>query len=346
METISLLSIFPCSITTSSSVPLKKYPNFSFTTRNPNFSAAQIIRCCYTKRRPRTGSGGGGSYWDSNAETLRNERFKFGFGDEPIEDDEDEDDGDAWFGRREKQRRNWWSDDTSPERGQSSGIWEEAIDNIWIFKVFSAFGWLLPAVVISMLLASGPKAFLMALALPLGQSALSFAIDKLFGRINNNPKPRSRTKKRPFARANRNATMNEEEEEDDEISQTSRGRSGYQSWVGADSGSVGKKDNQPETTFGGWDELDLRGKFANGAKKRTPRKTGGLPRAEMKEKLSKRGRNRNTPLLIRLLIAVFPFLGSWTKLELEVNIDTGYQMPNIGPQNSSSMASLSFLWRD
>ncbi|MCL7045302.1 hypothetical protein MKW94_029024 [Papaver nudicaule] len=157
----------------------------------------------------------------------------------------------------------------------------------------------------------------MALALPLGQSIISYAIDKLFGRIDNNPNPRSRTKRKtrkPFARGSRDTTMSEEEDEE-EISQASGGRSGYQSWVGGDmNGPVKKKDNQRETTFGGWDELDLRGgKSGDGATKRPPRKRGGLPR-EMKGKLTKKGRNNSTPLLIRLLIAVFPFLGSWTRI--------------------------------
>ncbi|KAI3843078.1 hypothetical protein MKX03_018333 [Papaver bracteatum] len=284
-------------LTTCSSITLTKNHN----TRNLNLCSAREIRCCSTKRRSRTGKG----YWDSNAEANWTDRFKINFRDE-LNDDEY-----VGFGRREKQTRNWWSDedDNSPEMGR--GVWEEAVDNIWIIKVFSAFGWLLPAVVASLLLASGPKAFLMALALPLGQSILSYAIDKLFGRINRNPKPRSGTKTKP--RGSRDAMMSEEEDET-EMSQTSGGRSGYQSWVGADkNGPAKQKDNQRETTFGGWDELDLRGrKSGDGATKRSPQKRG-LSR-EMKGKLTKKGRNKSTPLLIRLVIAVFPFLGSWMRI--------------------------------
>ncbi|KAI3921272.1 hypothetical protein MKX01_001409 [Papaver californicum] len=296
-------------LTTYSLITLRKNHN----TRNLNLYSARVIRCFSTKRRSRTGKG----YWDSNAEANWTDRFKINFGDELNDESEFEDDEYVGFGRRKKQRRNWWSDedDNSPEMGRGGGgVWEEAVDNIWIIKVFSAFGWLLPAVVASLLLASGPKAFLMALALPLGQSILSYAIDKLFGRINNNPKPRSKAKRKPFTRRSRDATMSDEEDET-EMSQTSGGRSGYQSWVGADmNGPVKQNDNQRETTFGGWDELDLRGrKSGDGATKRSPRNRGGLPR-EMKGKLTKKGRNKGTPLLIRLLIAVFPFLGSWTRI--------------------------------
>ncbi|RZC56607.1 hypothetical protein C5167_015463 [Papaver somniferum] len=299
METVCLTT---CSLIT---------PTRNHNTRNLNLCSARVIRCCSTKTRSRTGKG----CWDSNAEANWTDRFKINFGDELNDDSEFEDDEYVGFGRREKQRRNWWSDedDNSPEMGRGGGgggVWEEAVDNIWIIKVFSAFGWLLPAVVASLLLASGPKAFLMPLALPLGQSILSYAIDKLFGRINKNRKPRSGTKTKPFARGSRDTMMSEEEDET-EMSQTSGGRSGYQSWVGADkNGPVKQKDNQRETTFGGWDELDLGRKSGDGATKRSPKKRGGLSR-EMKGKLTKKGRNKSTPLLIRLVIAVFPFLGSW-----------------------------------
>ena len=39
---------------------------------------------------------------------------------------------------------------------------------------------------VSMLVATGPKAFLMAMAIPLGQSAISFLLDAIWGRRRSN----------------------------------------------------------------------------------------------------------------------------------------------------------------
>ncbi|KAF8394214.1 hypothetical protein HHK36_020421 [Tetracentron sinense] len=180
--------------------------------------------------------------------------------------------------------------------------------------VFRAFGWMLPAIILSMLLGNGPNAFIMALALPLGQSVLSLAINKVWGRTRDSPKPRYRTKKKPFARATSNVeTIKEEQQE--ENSETNKGKGSYQSWVVADDGSV-KKEGQHVPSFGGWDELDRQREIGKEPKRRPSRTTGGSPRqqVEKKGKLSRRRRNRDTPLLLRLLIAVFPFLGSWTKI--------------------------------
>ncbi|KAF8402004.1 hypothetical protein HHK36_012955 [Tetracentron sinense] len=292
---------FPYLVVTPSR-PLRN-PNFS-PTLNPNLSAHFS---CFSTRYRRSSSPN----WDSNAENLRNERFKFDFGEESLRDDED--DADTGFRRRGKRRR-WWSDYSS-DINEGSGILEEVIDSVWIFKVFRAFGWVLPAIIISMLLANGPKAFLLALALPLGQSVLSLAIAKVWRKTRDSPKSRSSTRKKPFARATGNVEVSEEEkEEENSVTSKQRGSS-YQSWVVADDGSVGK-GGQRVPSFGGWDELDRQGENGKGPKKRPSRATGGPPRqqVEKKGKLSRRGRNKDTPLLLRLLIAVFPFLASWTKI--------------------------------
>ncbi|XP_043697445.1 uncharacterized protein LOC122648276, partial [Telopea speciosissima] len=145
--------------------------------RNPNFSPIQNpstqFRCCFSRSRSR--SDGAGDFWDSNAEDLRSGRFKFKYDEESIgEDEEDgEYDEDLGFRKRRKQQRSWWQDNSWSEMDQQPGVLEEAIDSIWIFKVFKSFGWLLPAIIVSLLLDTGPKAFLMAMALPLGQLLLS-----------------------------------------------------------------------------------------------------------------------------------------------------------------------------
>lgn len=174
-----------------------------------------------------------------------------------------------------------------------------------------SYGWLLPAIIISTLLASGPKAFLMAIALPLGQSAVSFAIDKVFGRTRDRPKPRSRTKRKPFARAASNVDIEEELDENGGIDEEKKG---YQSWVATDSSPAQQKvdENQPKPSFGGWDELDRR--QGSDTRKRRQTKEGPPRKGSEKGKMSRRQRRRDTPLLLRLLISVFPFLGSWTRL--------------------------------
>lgn len=249
--------------------------------------------------------------WDSNAET---QRFNFNDRQQDDEEEEDEEDGGSEFGfggrwKKNKKRR-WWSDDSSssPEMEEGpGGIFEQAIDSIWIFKVFRSYGWALPVIIASLLLASGPKAFLMALALPLGQSALSLAFEKLWGKTQSRPKRRSRMKRKPPASTASSFEMGAEEQ--GESQETRKGKVGYQSWVVGNDGSVsnGARD---APKFGGWDDLD-RSRSAW----RASRMTGGSQKTPTeKGKLSRRVRKSDTPLLLRMLIAVFPFLGSWTKL--------------------------------
>lgn len=71
--------------------------------------------------------------WDSNAETVRSQRFGFGFkrkSDEE-EDDDDEYEGKDYYRTKGKRRRSWSND---MDDG-SGGILEDAIDAFWIFKV-------------------------------------------------------------------------------------------------------------------------------------------------------------------------------------------------------------------
>uniref|UniRef100_A0A5B7BQ76 Uncharacterized protein n=1 Tax=Davidia involucrata TaxID=16924 RepID=A0A5B7BQ76_DAVIN len=243
--------------------------------------------------------------WDSNAETFRNQNFNFS---SQYDDDDDDDEEDNGFRRN---RGPWWSDDLSSELGSGFGALEEFIDSVWIFKVFRSFGWMLPFIITSILLATGPKAFLMALALPLGQSALSLAIEKLWGRTQSNPKRKAKTKKKPRTRTAGNVELEQEEEE---RQGTQKRKMGYQSWVAANDISA-DKNNQDEPGFGGWDELDRRREFDNRFGNRSARAAAKSRRTPLeKGKLSKRVGRGEMPLLLRLLIAVFPFLGSWTKM--------------------------------
>ncbi|KAM0963396.1 hypothetical protein FF1_022514 [Malus domestica] len=247
--------------------------------------------------------------WDSNAETIRSQRFGFNFRDKgngEKDEDDDEDEEDYEYSRREgKKKRRWWSDESSEmEEEGSGGILEDAIDSVWIFKVFKSYGWAFPAIIISLLLSTGPKAFIMALALPLVQSAFSLLYEKLWGGTQSRPKRKSRTRRRrkPFASTVGNARTKEKEKYDEE-QETSDKRMGYQSWVVGNDASA-DSSGRDASSLGGWDDLER----MESARRQSQRKPMG------KGKLSRRERNSDTPLLLRLLIAVFPFLGTWTKM--------------------------------
>ncbi|KAH7521926.1 hypothetical protein FEM48_Zijuj07G0083700 [Ziziphus jujuba var. spinosa] len=170
-----------------------------------------------------------------------------------------------------------------------------------------SYGWTLPFIIISLLAATGPKAFLMALALPLGQSALSLAFDKIWGKTERKRKRkfRSRMRRKPFVN---NANDVETDEEEDEGQETRKQRTDYQSWVAG--GPVDKSSQDGAANFGGWDDLER----LKSAQRPSRMKSGSGRRTTEKGKLSRRERKSDTPLLLRLLIAVFPFLGSWTKM--------------------------------
>ncbi|KAI3746802.1 hypothetical protein L6452_09243 [Arctium lappa] len=219
--------------------------------------------------------------WDSNAETFRTQNFDFNSTDDyGFEDDDD---------------TNQWLD-----------ILEDFIDGVWIFKAFRSFGWMLPAIISSLLLTSGPKAFLMALAIPLGQSVLSLVFQTVWGRPKNRMKRQGKSKRRPPPRRAASSMDIDDKQEDKYMrGERKRAATGYQTWVAGDGGLSDEKNNGSSSSFGGWEELDRRA----GSKSNTDRK-----RKTSRSTLSRRERRSQTPLLLRLLIAVFPFLGSWTRL--------------------------------
>ncbi|TYJ20259.1 hypothetical protein E1A91_A09G251500v1 [Gossypium mustelinum] len=219
--------------------------------------------------------------WDSNAETIRAKDFTFNTQNNEDEDDEEEEDYDG--------------------ETASSGILEEAIDSIWILKPFKSFGWGLPPILLSLLFANGPKAFLMALALTIGQSAIAFSFEKVSGKSQSKQKRKTRARKTKKYTSRRTVRNIKKEEQVHEGPKNKKGMKGYQSWV---------IDDQGTTSFGGWDELD------GTEPTRTPStmENGSKRTTKPKDRLSMNETESNEPLLLRLLIAVFPFLGSWTKL--------------------------------
>ncbi|TVT99335.1 hypothetical protein EJB05_55335 [Eragrostis curvula] len=244
-------------------------------------------------------------------------------------------------------RRRWWSDSDQVEYDDEEEDYDdffpggslggELFDEPWFSKVFKTYGYLLPVMLASMLVATGPRAFLMAMAIPLGQSAISFLLDAIWGRNGRRRQP-------PFEEE-----YEEEEEEEDfpkyssdfasasgrdrsSSSYYGRWRQSYQSWVSndfvaeADDYSSNDRGGGPKTSgFGGWDELldkdDDATQARNKASSRPPQpitdaaaRGPGAPLSRKRARMSASTKYKQAPMLMRLLVAVFPFLGSWFRL--------------------------------
>lgn len=135
----------------------------------------------------------------------------------------------------------------------------------------------------------------------------------MWGRTGNNSdsRPRAKRKRKPSSRAASNTKTSQGKPEN----AAANGRRSYQSWVEAD-GVLYEKRDTSGPRFGGWDDLDEKvGNQRHRAARKPPIQIKNeRPKQQKKGKLSRTGRIRETPLLLRVLIAVFPFLGSWTKL--------------------------------
>lgn len=168
---------------------------------------------------------------------------------------------------------------------------------------------MLPFIIIPLLLATGPKAFLLALAVPLGQSTFSFAIQRMVGKRPSKSKSKSRSTKRSHAPSSR--FVRREKENDTRNQRNRRVKMGYQSWVPQDEDLKDASDKDVPN-YGGWDEL------INLGLQSSAQTTGGSsnkrPSSEEESSLSSRMSKSDTPLLLRLLISVFPFFSSWTKM--------------------------------
>ncbi|PPD87846.1 hypothetical protein GOBAR_DD15207 [Gossypium barbadense] len=150
------------------------------------------------------------------------------------------------------------------------------------------------------------NAFIMALAVPLGQSALSLVFDKVSGRTSESWKsaPRRKTKKKQFTRAAANNTRTNKGKQ--EPNKTGGEKESYSSWLNTDGGLQGK-GGQRVPKYGGWDQLDDQ---VETQKRATSRKGNGAPKQRKEDKFSRVGRDRvrDTPLLLRLLIAALSIL--------------------------------------
>ncbi|XP_050216329.1 uncharacterized protein LOC126667404 isoform X2 [Mercurialis annua] len=181
---------------------------------------------------------------------------------------------------RKRKKRRWWSDETpfmEEQEEEPPDILEEFIDDLWIIELIT-----------------------------------TFVFKKLWGTARSKKPKRTagkRRKRKPFVTSPSDVENEEQEQEMQEESVKGDNVKGFQSWVGNDDGSV-NKGSKEEPCFGGWDELDRME-----ATQRPPRRDGQpRRRTSMNGKLGKRGSKNDVPLLLRLLISFFPFLGSWTKM--------------------------------
>lgn len=173
--------------------------------------------------------------------------------------------------------------------------------NTGFVQVFKSYGWFFPAILISFLLATGPKAFLMSLAIPLVLSVLYLAFDKLWGMTQHKPKRKARMRRKTSS-----SYVSKTETEGQEGDGTRKAKKGNESWLGNNNGSVNKV-RQDDPSFGGWDYLDE----ARFRRRASPETRESQRRQEGKLSGS---RTSDTPLLLRLLIAIFPLIGFWAKM--------------------------------
>ncbi|AEC08805.1 transmembrane protein [Arabidopsis thaliana] len=198
-----------------------------------------------------------------------------------VEDDDDEDDGGGGIGSA---NFDLWK------------ILEEIVDNVWILKAFKSYGYLLPFIILSLFFSTGPKAFLVSLAVAIGPSLLFYAFQKLIGW----------DKRRGTSIANQFGIEEEEEEVERSSSRIRYNPSTVRNNVNGR--GVNRSSAGMASKFGGWDELD-------GLGTTIPERPTSEPK---KKPLPKRKRVRREkaaePLLLRLLVSLFPFLSTYTNM--------------------------------
>lgn len=210
------------------------------------------------------------------------------------------------------------------------------------------YGYVLPVLLASMLVTTGPQAFLMAMAIPLAQSVLSFAISKI-GSFGRRRRDEEEYDDDGYYYSDYGSGGWEAEEQYSSNSSTYRGDSStsssryqqQQQEESADSDPTVESGDIDGTTgaaarsesgnigFGGWDELeegDDRRRSSRWRARASPADTataGGAVRTSRPPATRRRrsrgaaaARYRQAPLPMRLLIALFPFLGSWFRILL------------------------------
>ncbi|KAG5401903.1 hypothetical protein IGI04_016510 [Brassica rapa subsp. trilocularis] len=203
-------------------------------------------------------------------------------------------------GKRGRKRRQLWEellkdnveedDDDDVDGGNGKiDLWkilEEIVDNVWILKAFKSYGYLLPFILLSLFFSTGPKAFLISLGVAIGPSLLFLAFQKVIGW----------DKRRRTSTASQFGIDMEGEER--------RSRVRYSPSQVRNSGSAGMASN-----FGGWDELE-----GPGTVSQQPRTEPRRKPMKKRKKIRREEAAEAQPLLLRLLVSLFPFLSSYTNM--------------------------------
>ncbi|EPS65087.1 hypothetical protein M569_09693 [Genlisea aurea] len=187
---------------------------------------------------------------------------------------------------------------------------KEYIESIWIFKVLGSFGLMLPAILLSMLFATGPKAFLMALAVPIGHSTFSFAVAKFQQRSSHNPPPTDEEEKQQ--------TRIPDRRPDPDKRRKASASSSLRGWDDDDD----KANTGGSVHFGGWDEVIHFTKVSSSVKKRG-RRNSRRRSEEEEEEITVRQKKKKVlwdenvgSLLMRLLVFVLPLVSKWIEMML------------------------------
>ncbi|XP_010463909.1 PREDICTED: uncharacterized protein LOC104744538 [Camelina sativa] len=206
------------------------------------------------------------------------------------------------FGNRKK-KKPWWLDNDDDDDDDDWMV-EEEEDWTMVFEVFRTLSWMLAPIGMSLLLGTDLNAGLMALAVPLVQSVLSLVVSKVWSRSSIRPMRRSR--RDTFSRSGSVGSSRTRKSKQGENMRGGVDKGGYKSWMvgDADSNSMGSAG------YGGWDDLDtlreIRDDYSANENVR--------PKQQFERNASRRWRVKEKPLLLRMLIAAFPFLSSWTRL--------------------------------
>ncbi|KAG2316217.1 hypothetical protein Bca4012_067027 [Brassica carinata] len=217
----------------------------------------------------------------------RGGRFRFRAEDELFRD------GGFDFGYRKKKKPWWWLVDDDDDLLNEDDDWS------MVFEVFRTLSWMLAPIGLSLLLGTESNAGLMALAVPLVQSLLSLVFSKVLSRPSV---------VRPIERSRRRGTFSRTRKARQAKNMGGGGsvaKEGYKTWMVGDAG-----DNSTGSIYGGWDDLE-KGYETQSDENVRPKEQQFKRRNATR---SQRWRVKEKPLLLRMLIAAFPFLSSWTKL--------------------------------
>ncbi|XP_073273785.1 uncharacterized protein [Primulina huaijiensis] len=205
-----------------------------------------------------SGGRSGGSRWNLDANVNLNQRSRLS--DAYLT--EDYDDGGEFGFKNAAKKRVWWSDDFNGKNDDDEveegdvgfGVQEASIGFKWISKVLRSVGWMIPAVITSLVLGTGTgtDSIFMALALPIAQSVFSFITETLWKRSSRASRTKSKSKKKTPARATSNSGPRKTKGTTTRTRPQKRSGD-YTSWVASSNVSA-------ERDFGGWDELDNQAK--------------------------------------------------------------------------------------